>query len=166
MALSTVNFRSSHARNKMIEDSFLVKTCRVKLFPRSLVHNIISGCDYADRKSNVMKPEISASLKAFVVKHSCADEEEVTSDASLEDDLGVSGDDAVDLIIAFGQKFHVDVSNFILSDYFCPEGDPILPALIKMITGKKSKKLKNLTVQHLQKGIIAGRLDEEVINSK
>jgi len=51
-------------------------------------------------------------------------------------------------------------------DYFSPEGDIILPALIRMITGKKKKKTKYLTIEHLEKGILAGKLDEHVINNR
>jgi len=49
------------------------------------------------------------------------------------------------------------------ADYFDGEGDPILPAVIRIPTGKKNK---ILTVGHLEKGILAGRLDEEVINER
>jgi hypothetical protein len=35
----------------------------------------------------------------------------------------------------------------------------------RLITGKPSKIFKVLTVAHLEKGILAGKLDEEVINS-
>lgn len=44
------------------------------------------------------------------------------------------------------------------ADYFSPEGDIILPALIRMITGKKKKKTKYLTIEHLEKGILAENL--------
>jgi len=57
----------------------------------------------------------------------------------------------------------VDVTKFMAADYFDGEGDPILPAVIRIPTGKKNK---ILTVGHLEKGILAGRLDEEVINER
>ena len=34
-----------------------------------------------------------------------------------------------------------------------------------MITGKKKAQKKVLTVEHLEKAVLVGRLDEEVINS-
>jgi len=40
-----------------------------------------------------------------------------------------------------------------------------LPAIIRTFTGKKKKTNKVLTIAHLEKGIFAGRLDEEVVNS-
>ena len=51
------------------------------------------------------------------------------------------------------------------ADYFSPEGDIILPAIIRMLRGKQKQKQKELTVKHLMKAVIVGRLDEEVINS-
>lgn len=51
------------------------------------------------------------------------------------------------------------------ADYFSNEGGPILPAIIRFLTNRKKRERKVLTVAHLEKGIITGRLDEEVINS-
>jgi hypothetical protein len=51
------------------------------------------------------------------------------------------------------------------ADYFYGESDPILPAILRTLTGKNKKLNKILTVEHLEKGIHAGRLDEELINS-
>jgi acyl carrier protein len=113
-----------------------------------------------------MNNEIFTRLKAFVVKETGVEEEDVTPDASLENDLGVYGDDGVELIIKFGKELNVDISRFMAADYFSPEGDPILPAIIRLITGKKQRKLKELTLQHLEWAIRAGRLDEEVISRR
>jgi acyl carrier protein len=112
-----------------------------------------------------MSEEIFNKLKAFVIKEAAVEDDEVTRDAQIENDLGVTGDDAVDLLIAYSKAFNVDVTKFMAADYFNGEGDIILPALISAITGKKENKNKILTVGHLEKGIIAGRLDEEIINS-
>jgi acyl carrier protein len=104
-------------------------------------------------------------LKDFVIKQSSVDDEEITRETKIEDDLGVSGADAIDFIIAYGKLFNVDVTKFMAADYFSPEGDVILPALIRLFTGKPKPSRKVLTVGHLEKGVLAGRLDEEVINS-
>lgn len=111
-----------------------------------------------------MNQELFARIKDFVVNKAAVEEEEVTENASIEDDLGVSGDDAVEFIISFGKRFNVDVSKFMAAEYFSPEGDVILPALIRFFTGKKKRKHKDLKIIHLEKAVIAGRLDEEVIN--
>jgi acyl carrier protein len=112
-----------------------------------------------------MSDEIFDKLKDFIIKEAAVEAEEVTKGASIENDLGVTGDDAVDFLIAYGKAFNVNVTKFMAADYFNEEGDIILPALIGAITGKKKNKNKILTVGHLEKGIIAGRLDEEIINS-
>jgi acyl carrier protein len=110
-----------------------------------------------------MSEEVFDKLKTFVIKEVSVEDEEVTRDARIEDDLGVYGDDAVDLLIAYGKAFNVDVTKFMAADYFSGEGDTILPGIIRFLTN--GKKRKTFTVGHLEKGIIAGRLDEEIINS-
>jgi len=112
-----------------------------------------------------MDNEIFDKLKHFVIKQAAVEEEEVTLNAKIEDDLGIYGGDAVELIVAYGKEFNVDVSRFMAADYFSPEGDTILPSIVRAFTGKSKPVRKVLTVGHLEKGIHAGRLDEEVINS-
>lgn len=98
-------------------------------------------------------------IRAFIVEKIGVDEIEVTREALLQNDLGIYGDDAVDLIVAFSKKFKVDVSNFMAADYFKPEGFDVLGLFAK------DKHRKNLTVGHLEKAVLVGRLDEEVISS-
>lgn len=113
-----------------------------------------------------MNDEIFNKLKSFIVKQAVVEEEEeVKRDTRIENDLGVTGDDAVDFLIAYGKTFNVDVTKFMAADYFDGEGDPILPAIIRFFKGKNKKQNRILTVGHLEKGIVAGRLDEEVINN-
>jgi len=114
-----------------------------------------------------MSENIFNNLRDFVVKQSCVDDGLITIETRIEDDLGVYGDDAVEFMIAYGKEFNVDVSNFMAADYFDGEGGLKLFPFIKHIFGIKgtSTSRKTLTVGHLEKGIIAGRLDEEVINS-
>lgn len=42
----------------------------------------------------------------------------------VQDDLGIDGDDAVELIVEFSKRFKVDMSDFPYSRYFGPEGLP------------------------------------------
>jgi acyl carrier protein len=112
-----------------------------------------------------MDDKIFNKLKDFVIKQSGVDNEEITRDTQIEDELGVTGDDAVDFLIAYGKTFNVDVTKFMAADYFGPERNVILSELSSWITGKRKRTRKTLTVGHLEKGILAGRLDEEVINS-
>ena len=103
-----------------------------------------------------MESEKFSELVKFTIKESCIDDEPITRDTKLSNDLGVTGDDGIDFIIAYSKKFKVDVSKFMAAGYFKGEGMDILGI---------QKPVKQLTVGHLEKGIIAGRLDEEVINS-
>lgn len=105
-------------------------------------------------------------LNNFIIKQIGVDAEEITDAALIEDDLGVYGDDAIEFIVSYGKMFNVDVSNFMAADYFSAEGDVILPALIRLFTGKPKTQKKKLTVGHLEKGITFGRLDEDVINKQ
>ena len=99
-------------------------------------------------------------LKEFVINQSAVNDQVITRSTQIEDDLGVSGDDAVEFIIAFGKEFNVDISKFMASDYFSSEGDFILPALVRFFTKKKKRERKCFTVGHLEKAVMAGKLDE------
>ena len=83
----------------------------------------------------------------------------------LEKDLGITGDDAAELIFEYSKVLNVNVSNFDIRFYFEPEGDNILPFIIRSLRGQKSVKLKELTIGDLEKGVISGKLDETVISS-
>ncbi|MBP4139794.1 DUF1493 family protein [Flavobacterium cupreum] len=107
-----------------------------------------------------MNEEIFNKLKEFVVNQSAVNDQIITRSTQIENDLGVYGEDAVEFIVAFGKGFNVDVSRFMASDYFSPEGDFILPAIIRFLTNKKKKERKSFTIGHLEKAIIAGKLDE------
>ena len=103
-----------------------------------------------------MNDEKFKELMQFTIEQSCIDKEPITRETRLYDDLGIYGDDAVEFLIAFGKKFNVDVSKFMAADYFRGDGMDILGL---------EKPKKSLTVGHLEKGIMAGKLTEEVINS-
>jgi len=105
-------------------------------------------------------------LRKFIAEEAGVDENEVTLEARLYDDLGVYGDDATELLINYGKKFNVNVSRFMAADYFKAEGGTnFIDGVIRLFTGKiPASGLKTLTVHHLEKGILAGKLDEEVIN--
>ncbi len=103
-----------------------------------------------------MESEKFSELVKFAIEESCIDDEPITRDTKLNNDLGATGDDGIDFIIAYSKKIKVDVSKFMAADYFKGEGMDILGT---------QKRVKQLTVGQLEKGIIAGRLDEEVINS-
>jgi acyl carrier protein len=104
-------------------------------------------------------------LREFIVNQVGVNQEDVTYDTRLYEDLGVYGDDAVELLINYGKRFNVDVSRFMAADYFKGEGIDIIGGLIRPFIGKASPThLKVLTVRNLEEGISAGKLDEEIMN--
>jgi acyl carrier protein len=118
-----------------------------------------------------MNDEIFDRVKKFVLesgwgyKLPSLKEREINNETRVKEDLKINGDDADAFLIAFGKEFDVEVSKFKIDEYFDDEGEPILPAIIRMLTGKEKRKTKELTIGHLEKAVKAGRLDEEVINS-
>ena len=68
--------------------------------------------------------------------------------------MGITGADAADFLMAYKNYFNVDVSQFKAADHFEGEG-------MNILTGNGGK--KDLTLGDLEKGIIAGRLNEEVL---
>lgn len=120
-----------------------------------------------------MNDEIFNKIKVFILDEGFGytlpyplhiKKKEITRETTLEGDLRITGDDSDEFLIAFGKEFNVDVSKFPIGDYFGDEGDPILPAIIRFLFNKKKRQTKPLTVGQLEKAVIAGRLDEEVIN--
>lgn len=103
-----------------------------------------------------MNDEKFNQLVLFTNKQSYVDDEPITRETRLYDDLGIFGDDAVEFLIAYSKTFNVDISKFRAADYFKGDGIDILGL---------EKRKKTLTVGHLEKGMMAGKLDEEVINS-
>ena len=76
----------------------------------------------------------------------------------IEKDLKITDDDSVEFIIAFGKQFNVDVSNFMLTEYFEPEGDKILPAIKRIFSGQRKDKDKELLIGDLLNAIKTGKL--------
>ncbi len=112
-----------------------------------------------------MKENLIEEIKLLIEEKMGKFKKEIDRDTALEFDLGITGDDASELLLEYSKKFNVDVSNFNMAVYFLPEGDTILPSIIRFFTGKKALKQEELTIGDLEKGVIAGRLNEEVINS-
>lgn len=116
-----------------------------------------------------MEQIIHSRIKAFIMQQAGVAAEEVTPDASLLHDFGMYGDDAVDFFNAFSKTFHVDISNFRLSDYFDGEGGrDLMDVIFQLLPGKNQgnyrNRKKNITVAHLVTAAEAGVLDEELIN--
>lgn len=80
---------------------------------------------------------------------------ELKEEMSLYHDLNISGDDADEFLHKYSEAFNVSISNLDFADYFPSEGDPIFPAIIRFITGRKNREYKRLTIKNLQEAIEA-----------
>lgn len=98
-------------------------------------------------------------LKQFLLeKYNYLDKiENLELTSAIEKDLGIYGDDAIEFILEYAKEFDVDISNFMAADYFSGEGVDIFHFF-------RRKKMKELAIGDLLKGIEAGKLDDSVIN--
>jgi len=96
--------------------------------------------------------ELFADLVDFLKKQIGLYDVLITRNTLLEDDLGVTGDDAEDLIIAFGKRYGIDVNSFNFTKYFHEEPE---------VFNCHAKIILPFSVGHLEKAINAGRLGEE-----
>ena len=102
-----------------------------------------------------MKNEyISEELISFVREESGEFNMDISELSSIEIDLGITGDDAIELIKKYANKFNVNLEGFQFGKYFYDE-----PSMFS-----KYKKIKIITVGHLKKGIELGVLNDNVIN--
>lgn len=97
-------------------------------------------------------------IKELVVKLRWEYDFPLTRETTLRKDLKLWGDDAFDFIKAFSEEFNVDLSGFDIKKYFPPEGDFILPAIIRALRLKKEPEYLPLTLGHLEDAISRGKL--------
>jgi acyl carrier protein len=62
-------------------------------------------------------------IKQFVIFERGKYRFTLTFETTLEGDLHITGDDAIEFIVAFGKRFNIDVSNFDFVRYFGGEGE-------------------------------------------
>lgn len=110
-----------------------------------------------------MDNNIFESIKSFVEKQRWQYPFALERTTKVEKELKITGDEATEFIMAFGKQFNVDVSNFMAAEYFESEGDKILPAIVRFFTGQKKAKNKELLLVDLERAVIAGKLDDTVI---
>lgn len=95
----------------------------------------------------------------FVTKQRWEYDFPLTRDTELRKDLKLWGDDAVEFIIAFSAEFDVDISSFDMNKYFPPEGDAMLPAILRLLSMQKKQEYTVLTLGDLEQAIDKGKLD-------
>lgn len=65
-----------------------------------------------------MDAELFERVADFVSREAGVRRDRLTTETRLEDDLGVTGDDAVDLVAAFAAEFGVALDGFVLGRHF------------------------------------------------
>ncbi|WP_160154178.1 DUF1493 family protein [Microbulbifer sp. ALW1] len=101
-----------------------------------------------------MEPEI---IK-FVSEFTAVKPGKISRDTLVNFDLGIDGDDGVELLQEYAKKFNVDISG-ISESYFGPEGIPLLWPFhfIRLLLGYRPSGLVPLPVSQLVKSAEAGR---------
>jgi hypothetical protein len=103
--------------------------------------------------------EIAERVRMLVCRKSGLKDEVVRSESRLLHDLGITGDDAEELIVEFANSFSVDMSSFPFQRYFT--GEPVtFSHVLWMLRLKKDpiwKGKASLTVAQLVNAALAGR---------
>jgi len=106
-----------------------------------------------------MNNDVFKRIEKFLITESLVDYIEITKDTTIEGDLGITGDDAYDILVKFSEVFNVNISNFDFKKYFHEEGDWVFGWLFKLLNRKNKVKKNILTVGDLEKAIELGKLE-------
>ena len=108
-----------------------------------------------------MNTALLEEVKAFVAEFWSESPNRISAETSINDDLGIDGDDGEEFLQAFCDRFAVDLSMFPHEKYFGPEAaaNPIsliVCAMRRVTTGSWSG-LSPLTVGDLVKAVESSR---------
>lgn len=98
--------------------------------------------------------EIFYKIKEFVIEKNLIDADEISEETEIENDLGITGDDAAEFLEEFSRKFKVDTSEFDFEGHFMTEGINLL----SIFSSKEKVKRKKLTLRDLQQAVEKGKL--------
>ncbi|HKU74613.1 MAG TPA: DUF1493 family protein [Pyrinomonadaceae bacterium] len=100
-----------------------------------------------------MNKELLDEVIAFVVEYWEEPKGRLFAETSINNDLGMDGDDGLEFMQAFSQRFAVDLGTFPHEDYFGSEAAAtplsIIVAMIRWSTTGKWTKLSPLTLRDL-----------------
>lgn len=106
---------------------------------------------------SVQPTDIRRRVIEFLNNELKLDKYKLKDDTRIFHDLGVDGDDAIELIENFSQKFDVKISDFPYEKYFGPEASLSPFSIIAHILGKQ-KKFQPLRVADLVNAAILHKL--------
>jgi len=101
--------------------------------------------------------EVFEKLRDFTIQHTLIEDYDFKRSTSIEEDLGITGDDARDYLNSFSAEFDVDISEFPINDFFEEEGSTVL-SWFKNLFSKVQKKKNDLTLGDLEISILEGKL--------
>jgi acyl carrier protein len=104
-----------------------------------------------------MPSHVTEDLADFLVEQLRVRRDRLSTTTRLAEDLGVDGEDGVQLIAAFGKRFDVDLGDFHESSYFGPEAaaNPFVWAW--WLITRTWPKTQPITVADLEASAVAGR---------
>ena len=107
-------------------------------------------------------PCIANAVRKFVASERSIPADNVTLEKSLFHDLGIDGDDAVELINRFAIRFNVNLEGFCFRKYFGPEGAPgPITFLSEVFWKKQSGKLLRLEISDLVRAASDGKFSDD-----
>ena len=97
--------------------------------------------------------ELLNDVIAFVAEYWDEPKSRLFAETSINNDLGMDGDDGLEFMEAFSRRFAVDLRTFPYDNYFGPEAAAtpvsIIASMIRWITTGKSTNLAPLTLRQL-----------------
>lgn len=101
---------------------------------------------------------LSDKLRTFVAEKLDIPPEKLAAGNRLQHDLGLDGDDADAFMTSFGQTFEVDMSEFVLTDYFGRESAGCLPLwIVWLLIPPLRPKVIPVSLEDLGSALRAGR---------
>jgi acyl carrier protein len=79
--------------------------------------------------------DVDEEIIALISEQIGVPESQINTDSVINGKLGVDGDDAYDLLLAYQKKFSVDLSNFTFRDHFGSEGVPFSFTVVILTLG-------------------------------
>jgi acyl carrier protein len=88
-------------------------------------------------------------LIELIAQKSGVDKSLIKRETTIEDGLGVTGEDAEELIVSIQKKFNIDIKDFVFSKYFNDE-----PSIFN-----SPRNIQPLTVGDLEHAVLTGKLE-------
>lgn len=111
--------------------------------------------------SLAMNMELLNEVIAFVAEYWAEPKSQLFAETSINNDLGMDGDDGLEFMQAFSRRFAVDLGTFPHDNYFGAEAAAtpisIIALTIQWLTTGKSTTLSPLTLRQLATAVENGR---------